>query len=66
MKIGDRVWVFDRYRFAVPKSGTIVKFADNNDGVEVVLDDIGSFPPMSREHAQSCWVHSQQLTPFKK
>ena len=58
MAVGHIVYVYDRYRFAIPLKGEIVKFADSNDGVEVRLHESNNYQyPIGKR----VWVHSQQL-----
>ena len=54
----SKVWVYDRYRFAVPLRGTIVQFSESNDGVEVALQTSNNtYYPIGC----SVWVHITQL-----
>lgn len=57
MKPGDKVMVYDRYRFATPLKATVAELSTYNDGVMVVLDQSNnpSYPV-----GCSIWVHRQQ------
>ncbi len=56
-KVGDRVKIFDLYRFAIPLKGFVCKV--NSDTVEVTLEECSnnSYPV-----GTSVWIHPQQLT----
>lgn len=62
LKVGDRVQVFDRYRYALPLEGVITKLSNSNDGVEVKLTT--SHPP-EKHVGKLEWFHAQQLVRLK-
>ncbi len=37
LEVGDKITVYDRYRFAIPLDAEIVRFCENNDGMRVKL-----------------------------
>ena len=55
---GDRVVVYDRYRFAIPVKGVVTSMASSNDGVELVLTSTnnGQYPT-----GTIIWVSRRQL-----
>lgn len=59
MKVGDKVKVYDRYRFAIPQTGIIKKFSESNDGVEVTL--IGHINNPHYVETPDIWIHKWQL-----
>ncbi len=57
-KIGRRVIVFDRYRFAIPLVGVVTDKSKKNDGVEVkLLQSNNSAYPINCK----IWVSKRQL-----
>lgn len=56
--VGDVVTLYDRYMFATPLPGIIVRFSESNDGVEVRLlkSNFYRYPIGS-----TFWVHEAQL-----
>lgn len=63
MKIGDKVKVYDRYRFAIPQTGIIQKFSDANDGV--MLNLIRPINSPKYDESSEIWVHKWQLRKLK-
>lgn len=57
MKPGDKVTVFDRYRFAIPLKATVAELSTYNDGVMVVLDQSNN---TAYPVGCSIWIHRQQ------
>lgn len=56
--VGDLVWVYDRYRFAIRLPASVVRHSDTNDGVEVRLlkSNNHNYPVGSL-----VWVSTKQL-----
>lgn len=60
IEIGQTVKVYDRYRFAIPLLGKVVKKSDSNDGVEVELQESNNYQyPVGSK----VWVHETQVRP---
>jgi len=57
MKPGDKVSVYDRFRFAIPLKGTVAELSEHNDVVMVVLDETNNH---NYPIGCSVWVHQQQ------
>ena len=55
---GKRVTIYDRYRFAIPVKGVVVREAETNDGVEVRLTTTNT-----TKYLVGCtiWVDKHQL-----
>jgi len=62
-RIGNIVFGYDRFRFAIPFKGVVVSLSHCNDGVEVEL--LFSNNP---EHpsGSTVWVSRRQLRKYKK
>lgn len=61
IKIGSKVMVYDRYRFAFPLPGVVERFGEkvgDKQGVEVIL--LGS-NTVSHPVGSTVWVHKEQL-----
>jgi hypothetical protein len=57
-ELDQTVEIYDRYRFAIPVRGVICKFAESNDGVELILKTTNNpaYPV-----GTAIWVHKSQL-----
>ena len=58
MKIGSKVTIYDRHRFAIPLTAVVCRFSPFNDGVLVLL--LESNNPNYPIHS-TAWVHEAQL-----
>ena len=63
VRAGQKVLVFDRYRFAVPLKATICSTSGCNDGILVLLEHSNN---SSYPIGTQIWVHAQQLKRIKK
>lgn len=61
--IGQTVLIYDRYRFAIPLKGIILKFSETNDGVQLKL--IESNTNQYPIGCEDVWVHKAQLRRVK-
>lgn len=58
-KIGEKVIVYDRFRFAIPLRAVVLKLSESNDGVQLQLTESNNhnYPIGSTD----VWVSRRQL-----